>query len=516
MPPACGTPAQASWRRRSWCRRSPSGAMPCCTGGCSPRSATGTLLNVSTLEAEGIAASTTGEAIGLTSLVSTVALIALFGTGLVATAGRHVSATYLRIAGIALVLVVLGIAIVFLVSAHPGIAERAARRAAGWARHVRPSIDPEKAAQTSKRLVMPARSALTGRAFLESYGFASADLLFDLLSLDLMFLAFRYQPWFGPLAVAYCGGEHRQRHPPHTRWAGRHRGDPGGHHRRLRRAAGHGGHRRARLPGRELLAPAAARGRGLPAPQAEPERGQQCAGPTTAGRMIGSWQLYVYWRQMLANGNGLVSTDIDWLLPGAQDGTARRSRKGRNTHYVQVNIHLFDPAWGSGRHLGVIAIVWPGVTIAALVILFAIYAFIGAGLQAMRAFISRTAGPVFGHLLLALIDLAAGAVALVWPGPTALVLVLVVAIWAFVAGLAEIFAAFGSGETAGTRAMYIVTGLISIAFGVVLTARPGIGAVTLALLFGLFSMIYGVSEIAAGAQMRRTGKTLHSVLQDAA
>jgi uncharacterized protein (TIRG00374 family) len=166
-------------------------------------SATGTLLNVSRLEAEGIAASTTGEAIGLTSLVSTVALIALFGTGLVATAGRHVSATYLRIAGIALVLVVLVLAIAFGVGAHPGIAERAVRRAAGWARHVRPSIDPEKAAQTSKRLVVLARSALTGRAFLQSYGFASADLLFDLLSLDLMFLAFRYQPGFGPLAVAY-------------------------------------------------------------------------------------------------------------------------------------------------------------------------------------------------------------------------------------------------------------------------------------------------------------------------
>ncbi len=231
-------------------------------------SATGTLLNVSTLEAEGIAASTTGEAPGLTSLVSTAALVALFGTGLAATAGQHISPGYLMIAGIALalvvsataialVLVVLVLAIAFLVSAHPGIAERAARRAAGWARHVRPSIDPEKAAQTSKRLVMPARSALTGRAFLESYGFASADLLFDLLPLDLMFLAFRYQPGFGPLAAAYCGGEHRQRHPPHTRWDG-HRGDPGGHHRRLRRAAGHGGHRRARLPGRELLAPAAA------------------------------------------------------------------------------------------------------------------------------------------------------------------------------------------------------------------------------------------------------------------
>jgi len=167
-------------------------------------SATGTLLNVSTLEEEGIAASTTGEAIGLTSLVSTVALIALFGTGLVATAGRHVSATYLRIAGIALVLVVLVLGIALLVGAHPSIAERAARRVAGWARHIRRSIDPEKVAQTSGRLVRLARSALTGRAFAESYGFASGDLLFDLLSLDLMFVAFRYQPGFGPLAVAYA------------------------------------------------------------------------------------------------------------------------------------------------------------------------------------------------------------------------------------------------------------------------------------------------------------------------
>jgi len=169
-----------------------------------------------------------------------------------------------------------------------------------------------------------------------------------------------------------------------------------------------------------------------------------------------------------------------------------------------------------GVIVGIIAIVWPNVTITALVILFAIYAFIGAGLQAMRAFSSATAGPVFGHLLLALIDLAAGVAALVWPGPTALVLVLVVAIWAFVAGFAEIFAAFQSGETAGTRAMFIVTGLISVAFGVVLSARPDIGAVTLALLFGLFSMIYGVSEIVIGVQMRQTGKTVRSVLQDAA
>jgi uncharacterized membrane protein HdeD (DUF308 family) len=166
--------------------------------------------------------------------------------------------------------------------------------------------------------------------------------------------------------------------------------------------------------------------------------------------------------------------------------------------------------------VGIIALAWPGVTVYALVILFAVYAFIDAGLQAAQAFSSRRAGPVFGHLLLGLIGLAAGVVALVWPGPTALVLVLVIGIWAVAGGLVEIFAGFGAGETAGTRALFIIGGLVSIAFGVVLFARPSIGALTLALLFGLFSIIYGVSEIVLGAELRRTGHGVREVLEHAA
>ena len=157
--------------------------------------------------------------------------------------------------------------------------------------------------------------------------------------------------------------------------------------------------------------------------------------------------------------------------------------------------------------VGITALAWPQVTVLALVILFAVYAFIAAGLEAMRAFSGPAAGPVFGHLLLGLVNLAAGVVALAWPGPTAFVLVIVVAAWALVGGFAEVFAGFGSGETAGTRAMFIIAGLVSVAFGIVLFARPGVGAVTLALLFGLYSMIYGFSQITAGVQMRQLGKS---------
>jgi uncharacterized protein (TIRG00374 family) len=166
-------------------------------------SATGTLVNASTLESEGIAATTTGEAIALSSLTSTVALITLFGSGFAATAGQHVSRQYLVIAGVALFLVVAVLAAVLAVGARPAIAGRAGRWVASVARHVRPSIDPAKAGQTSARLASLARTALTGRDFAVSFAFAAGNWLFDLLALDLVFVALHYQPGFGPLAVAY-------------------------------------------------------------------------------------------------------------------------------------------------------------------------------------------------------------------------------------------------------------------------------------------------------------------------
>ena len=164
--------------------------------------------------------------------------------------------------------------------------------------------------------------------------------------------------------------------------------------------------------------------------------------------------------------------------------------------------------------VGIVALAWPGITVLALVILFAIYAFIAAGMEAVKAFSSERAGPVMGHLLLGLVDVGAGVIALAWPGPTALVLVLLVGAWAMVAGLVEIYAGFEVGETAGTRALFFVSGLISIAFGIVLFARPGVGAVTLALLFGLFNLVYGFWALMQGIDLRRAHRTVDSLVDE--
>ena len=153
--------------------------------------------------------------------------------------------------------------------------------------------------------------------------------------------------------------------------------------------------------------------------------------------------------------------------------------------------------------IGIVAIAWPGVTIGAIVLLFAVYAFLMGIAEATRAFASRTAGPVIWRLLLALLDIAAGVIAIVWPGITALALVLLVAFWALVTGILELVMAFRSGETAGERALFGLTGLVSIALGVVLIVRPDVGAVTLAQVYGFFSIVYGIAALVLAAQTRR-------------
>jgi uncharacterized membrane protein HdeD (DUF308 family) len=91
------------------------------------------------------------------------------------------------------------------------------------------------------------------------------------------------------------------------------------------------------------------------------------------------------------------------------------------------------------------------------------------------------------------------------------VLVLLVGTWATIGGLVEIYAGFRAGGPAGTRALFFVSGLISIAFGIALFARPGIGAVALALLFGLFNLVYGICAFMQGIDLRRAHRAVGSL-----
>jgi uncharacterized membrane protein HdeD (DUF308 family) len=159
--------------------------------------------------------------------------------------------------------------------------------------------------------------------------------------------------------------------------------------------------------------------------------------------------------------------------------------------------------------VGAVAVVWPNITVGAFVVLFAVYAFIAAVADAARAFSSDGGWSVVGHLLLSLVSLAAGVIALIYPGLTALVLTLIIGWWALFTGLVEIAMAFRSGQRSGQRAWFVLGGLVSVVFAVALFIRPDLGAVSLAIVFGLYSIFYGVSALV----VRSEGRTIEKNVQ---
>jgi uncharacterized membrane protein HdeD (DUF308 family) len=139
--------------------------------------------------------------------------------------------------------------------------------------------------------------------------------------------------------------------------------------------------------------------------------------------------------------------------------------------------------------LGIVFVVWPGITIDTAVVLFAIYCVTDAALQISSLFSDgETPGHRVLRVFLGIVDLVAAAVAVIYPGPTAGALVIVIGVWSIVGGFAEI-----SGAFTFSSGWLGLTGVLSVAVGIVLIVWPGIGAVSLATVFGIYLAAYGIT-----------------------
>lgn len=69
-------------------------------------------------------------------------------------------------------------------------------------------------------------------------------------------------------------------------------------------------------------------------------------------------------------------------------------------------------------------------------------------------------------LFAGILSLAVGVVALVWPGKTVLVVAIVFAIWLIVSGIFSVVRGFAHGLTGGMRALFIITGILSLVLGI--------------------------------------------------
>lgn len=156
-----------------------------------------------------------------------------------------------------------------------------------------------------------------------------------------------------------------------------------------------------------------------------------------------------------------------------------------------------------GLVFGIVAFAWPGVTIAALVVIFGAYAVVdGVANLVLGLTKTRTHGRSAATALQGVVGIAAGILTFIWPGITTLALVFFIAAWAIVTGAFEIAAAIRLRKVIKGEWLLALSGLLSIVFGVLVFAFPGAGAVGIAWVLGAYAAAAGIVLIALGVRLR--------------
>lgn len=153
---------------------------------------------------------------------------------------------------------------------------------------------------------------------------------------------------------------------------------------------------------------------------------------------------------------------------------------------------------------GLLAFAWPGLTLLTLTLLWGAYA-LADGLFALWAAISGRTGERAPRWWLAFVGVAsviAGLLAFFWPGMTTLVLLTFIAFWSIVVGVLEIWGAIQLRKEIEGEWLLVLGGLLSIAFGVVLIAWPGAGALALVWMIAWYAIILGVIFVALALRLR--------------
>ena len=165
----------------------------------------------------------------------------------------------------------------------------------------------------------------------------------------------------------------------------------------------------------------------------------------------------------------------------------------------------------AGILFGIITFVAPLVSLAALILVFGAYAFVDGVLSIVSAVRRRGEGHWGVLLLEGIVGILAAAVTLFWPGITALALLYVIAAWAIVTGVLELFAAVRLRKQIKGEWLLVLGGIASLVFGVLVAVFPGAGALTIVLWIGAYALVFGILLVVLSFRLRSWGKdaTLH-------
>ncbi len=176
--------------------------------------------------------------------------------------------------------------------------------------------------------------------------------------------------------------------------------------------------------------------------------------------------------------------------------------ESRFDHAVKsANTQLTKMRWALGLNgllaiaVGVLILVWPGISLDALTIVFGAYAAATGVVGLAMAFTAQPKGERGWLVLSSLLGIAVGVMVLVWPSISALALLYVIGAYAIALGIIAVGGAFWLPIDGGDTALMILSGMVSILFGIVIFSRPGAGALVTLALIAAFALATGITEV---------------------
>lgn len=153
---------------------------------------------------------------------------------------------------------------------------------------------------------------------------------------------------------------------------------------------------------------------------------------------------------------------------------------------------------------GVVAVLWPQITVLSLVLVYGAFALADGVFALIAAIAGKTArAPRWWLAVIGLLGIAIGVLTFLWPVVTALVLLAFIAAWAIMTGVFQIIGAIQLRKEIDNEWMLILSGALSVLFGLALIVAPGAGAIALIWVIAFYAILFGVMQCAFAFRLRR-------------
>jgi uncharacterized membrane protein HdeD (DUF308 family) len=153
---------------------------------------------------------------------------------------------------------------------------------------------------------------------------------------------------------------------------------------------------------------------------------------------------------------------------------------------------------------GVLAFIWPGLTLLALTLLYGAYALVDGIICLTAAITGSDKSTSTGWLVLVgILGVAVGVLTFAWPGISAFTLVVLIGAWALMIGIFEIAGAIRLRKEIEDEWLLILSGIISVLFGLAVLFAPGAGALALIWAIGAYAIAAGVLMAGFALRLRR-------------